>query len=609
MKLFARLILIFTLVTFSAQSVAYAGSNTQQITVTKGGASITVNGVALYFDLNKFPFVYQGTTYLPIRMIAEALGKNVALDSKTSTVTLSGNKDFEPDYSGFSSPHTYQDKISVQFIPLRIVNDDTPLLKEIKAIVYNNTTYLPMRALADAVGATLELDQKKSIVNINKPIQIPHVQTQSIQTDTPIRSVIDGGQGFLHSYADLAPAIVTYVNEDGKVNVGWDDQANGKINIATLDANLKPQDTISIKKEMPLFGTFTKDEQGHFYVLWGQEMKEDEKDKASIKISKYAETGEKMEDVSFASGAQYFNGTKEPFAFANAKLEYANGLLVAFFGRLMFQSDDGLNHQSSTALYVDTATMRQVALPIPYSSHSFDQDVAFDGDNIVFADRGDVYDRGFVITKINRAKNKKYSTTPFSFKSGAAIYQLTFSELGGIAIADNGYVLVGTSEKSMSAESAKEEHNESRNLFMQLIGRNFEQLDQPVLSVGETQKFNVSLRGSTYEASNAGVVWLTDYRNKDLENAAHPKVTKIDGNRLLITWEKFGYKNAESSYMEYRTTYYMVISSDGKTVKPATEIKGARMNSGDSIVYHDGAAYWAANTSQGVIVYKLTDMD
>lgn len=38
------------------------------------------------------PAVYDGSIYLPIRAIGEIMGKNVAWDNKTETVSLSGEK-------------------------------------------------------------------------------------------------------------------------------------------------------------------------------------------------------------------------------------------------------------------------------------------------------------------------------------------------------------------------------------------------------------------------------------------------------------------------------------------------------------------------------------
>ena len=41
------------------------------------------------------PFIYEGTTYLPVRAVSEALGKNVSWDSETKTVMVTDNEDIE----------------------------------------------------------------------------------------------------------------------------------------------------------------------------------------------------------------------------------------------------------------------------------------------------------------------------------------------------------------------------------------------------------------------------------------------------------------------------------------------------------------------------------
>lgn len=69
-------------------------------TITYDDIKIVLNGITLTpTDANGKtvdPFLMQGTTYLPVRAIAEAIGYNVTWDSTTKTVTLtarSENKD------------------------------------------------------------------------------------------------------------------------------------------------------------------------------------------------------------------------------------------------------------------------------------------------------------------------------------------------------------------------------------------------------------------------------------------------------------------------------------------------------------------------------------
>ena len=94
-----RVTKIFTLVLviiFTVASIAYATTGQQQIIVDYSNIKIVVDGQQVNpKDANGKivePFIYNGTTYLPVRALAEALGKNVIWDSITSTVTISSNE-------------------------------------------------------------------------------------------------------------------------------------------------------------------------------------------------------------------------------------------------------------------------------------------------------------------------------------------------------------------------------------------------------------------------------------------------------------------------------------------------------------------------------------
>lgn len=76
------------------------GAKVQAITVeVRSDFTVEVDGQVRTFADAKgrtvYPLLYQGSTYLPIRAIGELMGKSVAWDGKTSTVTLSGGTDSE----------------------------------------------------------------------------------------------------------------------------------------------------------------------------------------------------------------------------------------------------------------------------------------------------------------------------------------------------------------------------------------------------------------------------------------------------------------------------------------------------------------------------------
>lgn len=86
--------LIFILVgVLLLSSVIFAASMRKNITVDYMGIKLVVDGkeVIMGNDMagNKIePFAYEGTTYLPVRALAEALGKTVQWDEATNTIFI-----------------------------------------------------------------------------------------------------------------------------------------------------------------------------------------------------------------------------------------------------------------------------------------------------------------------------------------------------------------------------------------------------------------------------------------------------------------------------------------------------------------------------------------
>lgn len=69
-----------------AAPAAYAKVANMDIPVMFNNIKIVVDGKELKTD--KEPFIYEGTTYLPVRAVGEAAGKNVTWDAASKTVIL-----------------------------------------------------------------------------------------------------------------------------------------------------------------------------------------------------------------------------------------------------------------------------------------------------------------------------------------------------------------------------------------------------------------------------------------------------------------------------------------------------------------------------------------
>ncbi len=117
------------------------------------------------------PFIIDGTTYLPLRAVAGALGCDVAWDRASGTNTL------RADYAGRCTTRTKAGKTGTETATLtyrgiRIVLDGRLIIPKdangtvLDAFILNGTTYLPVRALANALGCDVGWDGATSTVLI-----------------------------------------------------------------------------------------------------------------------------------------------------------------------------------------------------------------------------------------------------------------------------------------------------------------------------------------------------------------------------------------------------------------------------------------------------------
>ena len=89
-----KIVLILLVLTFiTIGSIAYARDGKKTVDIYYRNIKILVDGKPVAFNKDATgnqvePFIYEGTTYLPVRAVGEALGMNVKWDGETSTVSL-----------------------------------------------------------------------------------------------------------------------------------------------------------------------------------------------------------------------------------------------------------------------------------------------------------------------------------------------------------------------------------------------------------------------------------------------------------------------------------------------------------------------------------------
>lgn len=93
MKKVLRYFVIGVIILILLMGTAIGETITQTIQVVYNSVNLTVNGTKIQAD----NILYNGTTYVPLRAVSEALGKEVGWDQATMTASINNKKTTIPD--------------------------------------------------------------------------------------------------------------------------------------------------------------------------------------------------------------------------------------------------------------------------------------------------------------------------------------------------------------------------------------------------------------------------------------------------------------------------------------------------------------------------------
>ncbi len=156
LKYVTSTLLVATLMT----STVFAKTTNAKIVVNS--VDVLVNGQRIDSD----NLVYNGTTYLPLRAVSESIGMDVAYDAETKTVDLKRGKSKKVKVKEHKG-QTSTKNINVELDTLEINVDGENV--DCNNIVFNGTTYLPLRAVSEATGAEVVYDAAKKVVYLYTP--------------------------------------------------------------------------------------------------------------------------------------------------------------------------------------------------------------------------------------------------------------------------------------------------------------------------------------------------------------------------------------------------------------------------------------------------------
>ena len=401
--------------------------------------------------------------------------------------------------------------------------------------------------------------------------------------------------------------IVTASGVGGRLHAAWWDYAGSRIYVTTVEPD-GAYSTVAMPVALGRLGAFTTDPEGHFYYVTIGEGNDPE-----VLLVKTDGDGKERARRRLDNGWDDFNIWQ--FDRDVASLAYGAGRIGLVLARRMQRGPDGLNHQGSISAVFDAGRLDLIRNHGQNAGHSLDSRIVFDCTRFISADLGDNYPRGIIVHTIDDAGKTGRLVYTFKTKHGAepSPYRtgndgkplppgrwsndnLTYTELGGIAVGKEGYAVLFTSERTQDNALALDYVNESRNLGFVLVSPTFDQVaqeeaivvDQIVISRGESSAdFGFyTFDGNFTSQRSVGVVWLTQYDSPMLANASRAKLAHLGDGEYLALWELW----ADEGYL---STYGMTFTEDGRTTSNPVELgRGLRLHRGDHVALHGGHVAW-----------------
>ncbi len=173
-----------------------------------------------------YPILYQDSTYLPLRAIGELIGKNVNWDESTKTITISGTR--TSTSTNTDNPDIGTKTIQIQERPdftIKIDNATKTFYsatgEQIYPILYNGSTYLPLRAIGQIMNKEVTWNGSTKVVGLNGSSTVTDADSFGNQQTTNI--TVTKAKEIALNHAGLKENEVNFIraelehDDDGKV--------------------------------------------------------------------------------------------------------------------------------------------------------------------------------------------------------------------------------------------------------------------------------------------------------------------------------------------------------------------------------------------------------
>lgn len=162
---------LFILILLCALPVSAHASDSKTVVASNPGVAIFIDERLLRpVDADGAavaPLIIDGTTYLPVRAVSEALGLRVEWDGEAGAVYLSNDHANERQFSMYNPPASSFTDNEISIFPgaVKVYYNSVPISAD--SFLYNGTTYLPLRAISETLGFDVEWHANAKSITIS----------------------------------------------------------------------------------------------------------------------------------------------------------------------------------------------------------------------------------------------------------------------------------------------------------------------------------------------------------------------------------------------------------------------------------------------------------
>lgn len=361
-----------------------------------------------------------------------------------------------------------------------------------------------------------------------------------------------GANDYYWYYSNIPTSYLTPAG-DGVMGVAFN---GGKVVASYYDENLDLVSRQTIDPEgkelLPIYGGFYAYD-NCYYIVTGDTNTEESDEKEVFRVTKYDANWNYL-----GSDGLFGSNTTIPFDAGRCSMEMFGNDLIIRTCHEMYTSSDGLNHQASVLIVFDSVKMAISAYDTDvsnwskagYVSHSFNQYIAVNGNEYAFLDHGDAYPRAAVLQLFSVEDGEDISFSNAYYQGelyvesypGSTGDNFTGATLGGLAAADTGYLVVGTSMYQ------HEDYNTytPRDAFVTYIDNQEE----------------------TY-----GRQWLTNVGYGT--TATNPYIVRITGTKFMVTWT------------QGNDLYFTFVDNHAEPLTDPYVMEGGALSDCQPILYND----------------------